>query len=256
MKAAFAPIPPETESGAGVVAFPINTDESKSDERIVFPVPFANNVKLSSDRVEIVAAAPPPMLRVVESIANVAAASIVARTPAFIVVRPDAESVVSDAAIVRVLFPASSVRVLAPPDIIDPTPVNVRESMSRIVPSTDTLPASALSSIVIDPVPAATSNSEKLIAVAPPLIDVRDVPLRVVVLLRLIVSELRPRIDPAAPLRGDILMFPVVAPPSVRVLFRSDWIVELAAFKLNPLLLVVADRVAVGAPEAIPVTAN
>lgn len=32
--------------------------------------------------------------------------------------------------------------------------------------------------------------------------------------------------------------------------------VEFCAFKLNPLLLVVDDRVATGLPDAIPVTAN
>lgn len=76
--------------------------------------------------------------------------------------------------------------------------------------------------IVMLPVPAATSNSEKLIAVAPPLIDVRDVPLRVVVVFRLTVSEFKPNIDPDTPLRGDILIFPVVVPPRVRVFERRD----------------------------------
>ena len=52
----------------------------------------------------MVAAAPPPRLRTVESIATVAAKSMVAI--------PEAVSVVSDAAIVKVLLPESSVRPL------------------------------------------------------------------------------------------------------------------------------------------------
>jgi len=47
--------------------------------RIKDPVPFGAMVKLSSDNVPIVAAAPPPRFNVVESMAKVAAASIVAR---------------------------------------------------------------------------------------------------------------------------------------------------------------------------------
>ena len=210
---------------------------------------------MSFETVPIVAAAPPPRFSVVASIPRVAAASIVASTPAFIVVSPDAESVVSDAAIVRVLSPESRVRVFVVEASV-PAPAKVRESISKIVPSTDTCPASPVSLIVIDPVPAATSNSVKSIAVAPPLIEVRDVPLSVVVPVRLTVCEFSPSIDPETPLRGDILMFPVVFPPRVRVLFLRDWIVEEDAFKLNPLLFVVAERVAVGAPVAIPVTAN
>ena len=212
------PIPPETERGAIVFDDePINTPELKSELRMVFPVPCAVSVRLSSLTVEIVAAAPPPMLSVVESIESVAATSIVARLPAFIVVRPVAVRVVSDASKRIVFDPELNVRSFAPVDDTRPAPVKVRESISRIVPSILMFPRLASSSIVIDPVEALTSNSEKLIAVAAPLIDVRDVPLIVVVPVRLTVSELRDRIDPAAPLRGDILMFPVVFPPNVRV---------------------------------------
>jgi len=248
IKEAFDPIPPDIESGAGVEALPTNTDELKSCERIRFPVPLAVRVRLSSLTVEIVAAAPPPILRVVESILRVAAASIV--------VSPVAVSVVSDESNIIELFPELNVIALAPPEVISPAPIKSRESISRTVPSIVMFPRLALSSIVIDPEVALTSNSEKLIAVAPPLIDVRDVPLRVVVLFRLTVSELRERIDPDAPLRGDILMFPVVAPPRVRVLLRRDWIVLVEALSESPLLLVVAERVAVGVPFATPVIAN
>ena len=178
IRAALFPIPPDIERGAGVVAFPINTDELKSDERVRFPVPFGESVRSAFDVVPIVAAAPPPRFKVVESIERIAAASIVARLPALMVVRPDAESVVSLAAIVRVLFPESRVSVFVV-DAIVPASVNVRESISRTVPSIDMFPALPSSSIVIEPVPAATSNSAKLIAVAPPLIEVSDVPFRV-----------------------------------------------------------------------------
>ena len=52
MREAFDPIPPDIERGAGVFAeLPIKTDESKSDERIRFPVPFATNERLSFETV-------------------------------------------------------------------------------------------------------------------------------------------------------------------------------------------------------------
>ena len=117
------------------------------------------------------------------------------------------------------------------------------------------LPRSPSSSIVIDPVVADISNSLKLIAVAPPLIAVRDVPLRVVVPVRLNVSVAAVNILPAAPLRGDRIMLPVVSPPRVNVLFLRDWIVELSADRTRP-LPVPPDSVATGVSDAIPVIAN
>src|SRR5262245_29149724 len=51
-------------------------------------------------------------------------------------------------------------------------------------------------------------------------------------------------------------MFPVVAPPMVKVLFRKLWIDVPDALKTKPKLLLVADIVATGAPIPIPVTAN
>ena len=216
--AAFAPIPPDTERGAWVlVDCPMRIPESESDESIVFPVPADVSVRLPFVVVAMVADAPPPRLSVVESIERVAEASIVVRFPAFIVVRPAAERVVSDAAIVRVLSPESSVSVFTPPEVIVPAPAKSNELMSRTDPSTFTKPRSALSLIVTDPVVPETENSLKLIAVAPPLIAVSDVPLSTVVPVRFTVSELSPNMLPVAPLRGEILMFPVVVPPRVNV---------------------------------------
>ena len=160
------------------VRFPADVMVFELLKNCTSPVPFGESVRSAFDVVPIVAAAPPPRFKVVESIERIAAASIVARLPALMVVRPDAESVVSLAAIVRVLFPESRVSVFVV-DAIVPASVNVRESISRTVPSIDMFPALPSSSIVIEPVPAATSNSAKLIAVAPPLIEVSDVPFRV-----------------------------------------------------------------------------
>ena len=115
IKAALFPIPPDIDSGAGVVALPINTLVSASAERLMFPVPLGVRVRSPFVVVPIVAADPPPRLSVVESIERVAAASIVASTPAVIVVRPAAESVVSEAAIVRESSPLSRV---SPPVVV------------------------------------------------------------------------------------------------------------------------------------------
>lgn len=201
------------DSGAGVLAdVPMFTPESKSDDSIVSPEPAAVSVREPLVVVDIVASAPPPRLRRVESIDRVAAASID--------VRPVAESAVSDGSIVNVLLPELRVRVLAPPDVIVPAAVKSRELISRTVPSIVTLPALPPSSIVIDPVVASTSNSVKLIAVAPPLIAVSDVPLSVVVPTRFAMALLTLRIP--VPLFADRLIFPVVSPPSVNVLFLRD----------------------------------
>src|SRR3989344_7722589 len=74
------------DRGAGVVAFPTNVEELKSDASIKLPVPFGERVRLSSDSVPIVAAAPAPRLRVVDEIPRVAAVVIVAKFAAVIVV--------------------------------------------------------------------------------------------------------------------------------------------------------------------------
>jgi hypothetical protein len=223
IKLEFAPIPPEIERGAGVFDdVPMLTPVSESDVSVSSPVPLGVRVRESSDRVVIVAADPPPSVRVVESIEREAAASMVVSTPAVMVVRPLAVRVVSDAPMVRVLLPESRVRVFAPPDVIVPPATKSRESMSRIDPSILILPRLPPSSIVIDPVDEDTSNSLKLIAVAPPLIDVRDTPLMVVVPVSVSASVFTVRRLPVTPLSGEIVMLPVVDPPMVRVLFLSD----------------------------------
>ena len=111
MSEALLPIPPDIDRGAGVVAEPTNTEESASDDSIKLPVPLGDSVKLSSDSVPIVAALPAPRFRVVADIPRVEADVIVARFAAVIVVRPEAARVVSEAAIVNVSSPESSVRV-------------------------------------------------------------------------------------------------------------------------------------------------
>ena len=117
--------------------------------------------------------------------------------------------------------PGVRLRLVSVPVVISPAPTKSRLFISSTVPSTDRYPASALSSIVTLPVEASTLNSSKLIAVAPPLIAVRLVPLRVVVFVRLTVSALVVSMLPAAPLPGDRRMFPVLSPPIVSVLFSK-----------------------------------
>ena len=58
-----------------------------------------------------------------------------------------------------------------------------------------------------------------------------------------------------APFRGEKIIFPVVFPPKVRLLFNNDWMVEVAALREKP-FPVPADRVAVGVLLPIPVTAK
>ncbi|MBI4032901.1 MAG: hypothetical protein HY377_00030 [Candidatus Blackburnbacteria bacterium] len=87
---------------------------------------------------------------------------------------------VSVAAIVKVLLPESRVKVFDPEERREPAPTKVRESMSRTDPSTETCPKSPPSLMVTEPVEALTSNSVKSMAVAPPVIEVKLVPVRVV----------------------------------------------------------------------------
>ena len=79
------------------------TPVSESEVSVISPVPFGVRVRLASVNVPIVASLPPPRLSRVESIPRVAAASIVARLPALIVV---------SAAAVRVVVPLRTVVVL------------------------------------------------------------------------------------------------------------------------------------------------
>jgi hypothetical protein len=73
MSEALEPIPPLIDRGAGVEAEPINTLLSKSEESIRFPLPLGVIVKESSLTVPMVAADPPPRLRVVALTPSVAA---------------------------------------------------------------------------------------------------------------------------------------------------------------------------------------
>lgn len=111
IKVAFDPIPPDIERGAGVVALPTKTDVSKSDDKTMFPDPFGVRVRFELFPVVMEAGLFPPRVRVVESIERLAAASIVASEAALIVVKPAAESVVSDESIVKVLSPEFRVNV-------------------------------------------------------------------------------------------------------------------------------------------------
>jgi hypothetical protein len=62
-------------------------------------------------------------------------------------------------------------------------------------------------------------------------------------------------VSPVIVVIPSIFMFPVVAPPRVRVLLSKDWIEELAALRTTPLLLDPAS-VATGVSVTIPVIAN
>ena len=66
----------------------------------------------------------------------------------------------------------------------------------------------------------------------------------------------RLRLRTPVELDGLMLILPVVAPPSVSVLFLRLWIVDVEASKTRPLPLVDAEIVAWGVPAAIPLTAN
>ena len=157
----------------------------------------------------MVAADPAPRFSVVEDTPKVAADVMV--------VNPVAVRVVSLLSNTIVLFPEFRVIELAPPLVIRPAPTKSNESISNTVPSIVMFPRLASSSIVILPVLAFTSNSLKLIAVAPPLIAVRLVPLSVVVPVRFVTNAPMFTI-PVQPF-GLIFTFPVVLPPMVRVLW-------------------------------------
>ena len=73
--------------------------------------------------------------------------------------------------------------------------------------------------------------------------------------VRLVVSAFKLSTEPAPPLLGDILMFPVVFPPSVRVLFLTVWR-DPAPVKYVALLEAFALIEAVGVPELTLMNAN
>lgn len=60
--AALLPIPPEIERGAGVVALPTKTEELKSDEIVVLPLPAEPSVRLPFDVVVMDELPPLPTL--------------------------------------------------------------------------------------------------------------------------------------------------------------------------------------------------
>jgi hypothetical protein len=113
IKPALEPVPPDIESGAGVVALPMKTELSESELRITFPLPLGASVKLSSLTVPIVTLAPPPKLKAVAEIASVAAE--------LILVKPVALSMVSEFAIVKTFDPESI--TMSP--VVTPPIVNV-----------------------------------------------------------------------------------------------------------------------------------
>jgi hypothetical protein len=90
MRAAFPPIPPLTDRGAGVLdRVPILTPVSESELRVISPVPFGVSVRFAFVSVPINALLPLPRLRVVESIPRVAAASIEDREEAVSALVPE-----------------------------------------------------------------------------------------------------------------------------------------------------------------------
>lgn len=116
IKAALEPNPPETDKGAGVLAdVPTDTPESKSEDKIRSPVPCGVTVKLSSETVPIVAAAPLPRFKtvLVMSLPVMVISPEKARVAALLkVVRPVAERMVSVASKVKVLLPELRVNPL------------------------------------------------------------------------------------------------------------------------------------------------
>jgi len=119
-----------------------------------------------------------------------------------------------------------------------------------------TLPeVSTLSPVVAEPISTVSSRIR-----FPPESDTlpcrSDVPVTLSAPVREVVTALTVRREPAPPLRGERVMLPVVLPPKVRPLFLRDWILASEAERTTPLLLVEADKVAIGAPPATPVMAN
>jgi hypothetical protein len=75
-----------------------------------------------------------------------------------------------------------------------------------------------------------------------------------VLLLNTVVAALIVNTLPAIPFNGDRVIFPVVPPPMVRVLFCNDCIVEVVPVKSNPFPpLPTAEILAMGLPDATPV---
>ena len=102
MSAAFPPIPPLTDRGAGVfVSLPILTPELKSLDKVSSPLPFGVNVRFEFDVVPMVAGEPAPKLRVVALMPNKAAVVRVSREDPLMEVVP--VSVTVSALVSRIL---------------------------------------------------------------------------------------------------------------------------------------------------------
>jgi hypothetical protein len=207
------------------VPFPIATSPVLLVARLRSPVPFGMILKLSLPIVPIVAAESPPRLRVVESIARVAAASMVASTPAVIVVSPLAVRLVSEAAIVNVLLPESRLRPLVVVAIVaaEPPPrLRVVESIARVAAASMVARFAVVSVVREVEVRLVTpARANALFVVRVP----SEVALIAVALFALIVVEERLvvallTLTTPVPLFGEMLIFPVVFPPRVSVLFR------------------------------------
>ena len=130
-----------------------------------------------------------------------------------------------------------------------------------VAPFTVKLPPS-----VVNPVPVVIGLlvvvlRERVVADVKSMIGDEPVKLKVVAGVER-VTALRVSLLPAAPLRGEMVMFPVVAPPKVKLLFVRDCIVpvEASVIPLPELLPDVAEMEAVGLFVALvsasPVTAN
>jgi len=147
---------------------------------------------------------------------------------------------------VRVRTPAGEIELLLPKKLILPLVPLVVETRVKV-------PEEA-----VPPLITADPPRVKVVALTVKLAFVvklvREDAFKLEVLFKLTVpalTEKRP-----APLFGEIAILPVELPPMVKVLLLSDWMVALLAVRAIPFPLVVAERVAVGLPVAMPVTPN
>ncbi len=189
MRAPLFPIPPLIDSGAGVVALPTNTAELKSLERVVLPEPAEVKLKLPFVPVVIV---DEPLFPTVIVPPDAPIFRDVAALPKFNVVAVLSNKV-SEAWFVVI--------VAAPLNANAPDVVSVASELAVIV------------AVFPNVSPAAVFNVPNEVAL------IVEVPLNVVVPAFTVNSPATP------PLFGLIAMFPVLAPPIVKVLLFRDWIV-------------------------------
>jgi len=224
IRAAFAPIPPDIDRGAGVFEDdPMLTPVSPSDVNVSSPVPLGVIVRFPFVVVCIVVSDPPPTLIVGllrDKVPVVAPTLRVVAAPNALIVVAVVLNTSNEASPVRTLV----VNVGDVPNTATPVPVSSdRESIKNCdVPVVATLEFASRNRA------REAVRDERLIVGSDSLVI--SVPL-------------------------SITIFPVVAPPIVRVFPRSDCIVEFVASNERPLSFP-ADRVAIGASVAIPVTAN